>query len=94
LRGDGQILLQLSAPSQIFTVNSTSDPGAGICDAAECTLREAITAANSTPAADEIQFNLPGAGPHTIAPTSELPMVLHPRRNRDIQAHRSCSSTE
>ena len=30
-----------------FTVNSTADPGTGICDSTECTLREAITAANA-----------------------------------------------
>ncbi len=42
-----------------FTVNSTNDPGTGVCDATECTLREAITAANNTAGADTINFNIP-----------------------------------
>jgi len=29
-----------------YTVNSTADPGDGTCDGTECTLREAIAAAN------------------------------------------------
>ena len=51
-----------------FTVNSTDDPGDGVCNATECTLREAINAANATTAADTIKFNIPGSGPHTIRP--------------------------
>jgi CSLREA domain-containing protein len=35
------------AAPQTFTVNSLADPGDGTCDATECTLREAITAANA-----------------------------------------------
>jgi CSLREA domain-containing protein len=43
-----------------FTVNSTNDPGTGAgCDAAECSLREAINAANNNPGADTINFNIP-----------------------------------
>src|SRR5215470_463198 len=59
-----------SARADTFTVNSTADPGDGICDASECTLREAITAANTSPGADKIVFfrltgaiNLTGALP-------------------------------
>ncbi len=42
-------MLPLATPvhAQEFTVNSTNDPGNGTCDAAECTLREALTAAQS-----------------------------------------------
>jgi CSLREA domain-containing protein len=54
------------AEATTFTVNSTADPGAGTCDVAECTLREAIDAANLTTAADSIVFDIPGSGPHTI----------------------------
>jgi CSLREA domain-containing protein len=65
----------------IFTVNSIADPGNGTCDVAECTLREAITAANNaanggTP--DEIRFGISGAGPHTILPSSALPTIIDP----------------
>ena len=45
-----------TAQAASFTVNSTADPGDGICDASECTLREAITAANANPGADTIVF--------------------------------------
>ena len=44
------------AISTTFTVNSASDPGDGICDAIECTLREAISAANAAPDANVITF--------------------------------------
>src|SRR5207244_7296305 len=56
-----------AAPSamagQTFTVNSTADPGNGVCDAAECTLREAIAAANAAAGSDTITFNIPNPGP-------------------------------
>ncbi len=38
-------------------------------------LREAIVAANNTTGADTIQFNIAGVGPHTIQPTSALPLI-------------------
>ena len=55
-----------------YTVNSTADPGDGVCDATECTLSEAIDAANGNPGTDTIAFNIPGEGPHTIRPTLPL----------------------
>jgi CSLREA domain-containing protein len=62
-----------------FTVNSTADPGNGVCDLAECTLREAINAANASAATtDTIAFNISGAGPHTVAPGSALPTISDP----------------
>jgi CSLREA domain-containing protein len=59
---------------QTFVVNSAADPGAGGCDLAECTLREAITASNGTGAFDAIHFAI-GSGPVTIAPGSALPGI-------------------
>ena len=60
-----------------FTVNSTADTGDaipdGTCDT--CTLREAIQEANFVSGADTINFNIPGVGPHTISPGSELPPI-------------------
>ena len=38
-------------------------------------LREAITAANNTAGTDTIEFNIAGAGPHTITPGSALPDI-------------------
>ncbi len=61
-----------------FTVNSTADPGNGVCNATQCTLREAIEAANANPGADTIAFNIPGDGPHTISPNSALPGIANP----------------
>jgi CSLREA domain-containing protein len=71
-----------------FTVNSTADDvDTGGCQPRvlgrpfDCTLREAINAANSNsnPAdTDLIRFGIPGAGPHTISPTSELPALSQP----------------
>src|SRR5687767_13513892 len=61
-----------------FTVNSTADPGSGTCDATECTLREAMDAANAAPGLDTIDFNIPGAGPHTITPASAFPTITTP----------------
>ncbi len=49
------------------TVNGTTVDGAS--------LRWAITQANATMGADLINFNIVGAGPHTIALTSELPPI-------------------
>ncbi|MEZ6043004.1 MAG: hypothetical protein R3C20_21080 [Planctomycetaceae bacterium] len=50
----------------VFTVTTTADSGPG-------SLRDAITQANVDTAADTIEFNIPGAGPHTIQPLTPLP---------------------
>jgi CSLREA domain-containing protein len=48
------------AHAATLTVNSTADPGNGVCNPGECTLREAIAESNSTPGVvDTIQFSLP-----------------------------------
>jgi hypothetical protein len=59
------------ARAATFTVTNTNDNGAG-------SLRQAITdaVANPTVAHDHIVvFNIPGAGVHTIRPTSQLPAI-------------------
>jgi CSLREA domain-containing protein len=71
---------------QTFTVNRTADTDDGQCSIfipsiSDCTLREAINAANdnnNAPAVDTIAFDISGAGPHTIAPTSQLPEITEP----------------
>ena len=68
----------VEASPATFTVNSTADPGDGICDGTECTLREAITAANANAGTDTIEFDIVGAGPHTISPASALPTITDP----------------
>src|SRR5438105_1759519 len=57
--------------STIFTVNTTDDHDDGSCNALDCTLREAINAANSNPGADTINFSVTG----TINLATELPGI-------------------
>ena len=56
----------------IFKVNSAADPGGGGCDLQECTLREALAAANATAALDVVTFSI-GSGPVTIPLAAPLP---------------------
>lgn len=63
--------------SQTFVVDRLDDStaaGAIACTpaASDCTFRGALNAADLTPDADTIVFDLPGAGPHTIVVASPL----------------------
>src|SRR6266446_4517279 len=58
-----------------FTVNTADDHNDGVCNAADCTLREAINAVNAGSGSDTISFNIPGSGVHTINLTSGLPIL-------------------
>jgi CSLREA domain-containing protein len=62
----------------LFVVNSVNDPGDGTCDATECTLHEAVAAANLAPGTDTIRFAIPGAGVHTINPDMPIPLITDP----------------
>lgn len=55
----------IEARAGIYTVTNTGSSGAG-------TLRQAVLDANLSPTPDTIQFNIPGAGPHTIALSAQL----------------------
>lgn len=67
----------LAAPLT-YVVNVTDDLG-GKCTASHCSLRQALSAANKNPGRDSIHFAIPGdAVPHTIRPTTELPLVSEP----------------
>lgn len=48
------LLLPASAEARRFVVNDRSDHGPGACNRADCTLREAVIAANARPGADVI----------------------------------------
>lgn len=72
----GIALLLLSFPfrarAATISVDNTSDTEAG-------SLRQAILDANSSVGVpDTIVFNIPGAGPHTIQPLSQLPAISDP----------------
>ena len=54
-----------------FIVNSTADTNDGTCNSLNCTLREAINAANAAAGADIISFEVGG----TIVLTSTLPQI-------------------
>ena len=63
--------------------NLTTTPTADDCTATanDCSLRGAMAQAsanNNDPTVDIINFAIPGAGPHTISPTSELPDIDDP----------------
>lgn len=64
------ILAGLPASAATFTVTTTADSGPG-------SLRQAIldSNANGNSELDTISFNIPGAGPHVIAPTTALPGI-------------------
>ena len=55
-----------------FIVNTPDDHDDGVCSDADCSLREAIIAANSDSGLSTITFDIPGAGPHIIQLTAPL----------------------
>jgi CSLREA domain-containing protein len=61
-----------------FVVNTVDDSDDGWCDAVHCSLREAIHAANLSLGHDDIVFDIPGAGVHTILPELMLPVLTDP----------------
>jgi CSLREA domain-containing protein len=63
------------AAAAYLLVNSSNDNDDGRCDARHCSLREAINAANADRGWDRIDFDIPGAGPHTITLGRPLPPV-------------------
>ena len=59
-----------------LTVNTTDDNDDGACNAAHCSLREAILTSNSTSGQPElIAFQIGGGGAQTIGPSSALPAI-------------------
>ncbi len=62
-----------TAEAASFIVNSTADTNDGSCTALNCTLREAINAANASGSTSTITFNVSG----TITLSSALPQVTN-----------------
>ncbi len=71
----------LNIGPNVFTVTKVADTNDGACNT-DCSLREALTAANATAnnggLPDLVRFSIPGSGPHTLAPTSALPTLSTP----------------
>ena len=65
----GALLLCREACAKTFTVTNVKDAGAG-------SLRQAIIDANAQVGIDQIVFNIPGTGVHTIAPQTVLPTIV------------------
>jgi uncharacterized repeat protein (TIGR01451 family)/CSLREA domain-containing protein len=86
-----------------LAVNTTADHDDGSCDPlseGDCTLREAINAANASPDSNKIKFDIPtndagylsaGTGVWTIRPQSTLPAIVYPV-TIDGYTQRPCSS--
>ncbi|MGE4070855.1 MAG: CSLREA domain-containing protein [Lysobacterales bacterium] len=69
-----------AAPAATFVVTSSADTSGSTCGSV-CTLRQAITAANATSAADTINFaivTVPPRGDILIQPGSNLPAITQP----------------
>src|SRR5712692_317614 len=60
--------IEPTAYAATLTVTTADDHNDGTCNA-DCTLREAINAANAGAGGDTISFNIPGVGVHTINAT-------------------------
>lgn len=66
-----------AAPEAAFVVNTKADTDDGTCSAANCTLREAIHAANATAGLDTINFNI-AACLCPIIVSTPLPEITDP----------------
>jgi len=80
-------LTAVSASAATFIVDSTADDDDGVCAPApaDCTLREAIDAANALAGTDSIEFDptiFPLGTPATIHATIELPALTDPAGTR------------
>lgn len=69
-----------AAEYQVFEVNTTADVSDGTCNQANCTLREAIAAANGANGFDYITFAIPNndGTPRTITLAGPLPAIASP----------------
>jgi CSLREA domain-containing protein/uncharacterized repeat protein (TIGR01451 family) len=63
------LYLPTQAKGGTYVVNTTEDTTDGSCNAAHCTLREAILAANASAKADTITFSLPPSATITLGGT-------------------------
>src|SRR6185295_12837171 len=82
-QGTGTITNDDSIPVTLI-VTKTADTDDGFCTSDDCSLREAIGAANANADASTISFNVPASDPgfvggvFTIRPASSLPSITNP----------------
>jgi CSLREA domain-containing protein len=75
----GALLAACGGGSTTLTVNTADDTyEVGGCSATHCSLREAISKANTLAGPTTIGFNIGGGGVQTIRPTSGLPFLTRP----------------
>ena len=78
----GLVFAALPLGAATIVVNDSGDalhsPGCATTGTGTCTLRDAITFANSNAGTDDIHFGISGTGVHTIAIGSPLPFVTSP----------------
>jgi CSLREA domain-containing protein len=75
-----------------YVVTVADDTVDGVCDA-HCSLRDAMTVANTDGATDTIEFAIPGSGVKEIVLTSNLPEITTPMRIfGQTQTGASCAS--
>ncbi len=63
-----------TTPAAVFIVNTADDHNDGSCSAGDCTLREAILAANANAGTDTINFAI-GSAAQSIALNTPLPLI-------------------
>ncbi len=66
------------ATAASFVVNSLAGTQDGACDVANCTIRDAVFAANANPGRDTIVFDLPGNAPYLIQPLADIDPITDP----------------
>src|SRR4051812_16439904 len=71
----GALFAAPNALAAIYTVNTDADTNDGVCDVFNCTLREAINAANANSGGDFIDFGIGIGGSSTIQLSSQLPDI-------------------
>ena len=72
------ITATLNAATATVTNNGDLNTASTCIAPAACSLRQAINRVNSNLLTDTIDFAITGAGPHVIAPSTELPILIRP----------------
>jgi CSLREA domain-containing protein len=66
---------ETAASNTTLLVNTTDDTDDGACNAAHCSLREAINAANTLSGPDAIKFTISSTATIMLSPNTQLPII-------------------